>query len=64
MNTLNERLVLIPVQELFDMDIIPKLTFNSIVDYLAVSVGIAVGFAIFSAPMQQLKDGLRKNGGV
>jgi len=52
------------VQELFDMDIIPKLTFNSIVDYLAVSVGIAVGFAIFSAPMQQLKDGLRKNGGV
>lgn len=46
------------------MDLLPKLTFKSMADYLAISVGIAVGFAIFSAPMAQLKDGLRKNGGV
>jgi len=55
---------LIPVQELSEMDLLPSLTFKSMADYLAVSVGIAVGFAIFSAPMLQLKDGLRKNGGV
>jgi len=46
------------------MDLLPKLTFTGIADYLAVTIGIAVGFAIFSGPMQQLKDGLRKNGGV
>ncbi len=46
------------------MDLLPRLTFSGITDYLAVTVGIAVGFAIFSAPMQQLKDGLRKNGGA
>jgi hypothetical protein len=46
------------------MDLLPKLSFSGIADYLAITVGIALGFAIFSAPMEQLKDGLRKNGGV
>jgi hypothetical protein len=46
------------------MDLLPKLTFDGMASYFGLAVGLAVGFAIFSAPMEQLKAGLRKNGGV
>jgi len=64
MNTLSVGLALIHRRGCNNMDLLPKLTFTGIADYLAVTIGIALGFAIFSAPMEQLKSGLRKNGGV
>ena len=46
------------------MDILPKLTLRGIGDYVAIAVGLSLGFAIFSAPLKQLQDGFRKNGGA
>ena len=46
------------------MDILPRLTFDGVTSYFGLAIGLAVGFAIFSAPMESLKTGLRKNGGV
>lgn len=46
------------------MDILPKLSVRGVGDYFAIAIGLALGFAIFAAPMKQLQDGFRKNGGA
>ena len=39
---------------------IPKMTFTSIIDYMATAAGIAIGFAIFNAPMNTLEKAFRR----
>ncbi len=39
---------------------LPKLSFTSIVDYLALAAGIAIGFAIFNPPMNTLENAFRR----
>lgn len=39
---------------------LPRLTAESIIDYLALGLGVAVGAAIFSAPMQSIQDAISK----
>ena len=40
---------------------LPQMSFMGVIDYLALATGVAVGFAIFRGPMQQLEDALRRN---
>jgi hypothetical protein len=41
---------------------LPRLTAESILDYLALGLGVAVGAAIFSAPMKSIEEAIsRKN---
>jgi hypothetical protein len=42
------------------MDLLPKLTMNSIVDYLLFAVGLSVGYAILRTPMDTLQSNLKK----
>ena len=46
------------------VDLLPKLSIRGVGDYFAVAIGLALGFAIFAAPMKSLQDGFRKNGGA
>jgi hypothetical protein len=39
---------------------LPRLTAASLIDYLALGLGVAVGAAIFSAPMQSIQDAISK----
>tara|TARA_R110001583_G_scaffold131763_2_gene283594 strand:+ start:577 stop:720 length:144 start_codon:yes stop_codon:yes gene_type:complete len=43
---------------------LPRLSFDGIIDYLALAGGIAIGFAVFTQPMAQLENAFRKNGGA
>jgi len=40
---------------------LPQMSFVGILDYLALAGGIAIGFAIFSQPMNQLESAFRRN---
>lgn len=40
---------------------LPRMSFTGIVDYLALAAGLAIGFAIFQPPMQQLENAFRRN---
>jgi hypothetical protein len=42
------------------MDLLPRLTFDGLSSYFGLAIGLAVGFAIFTTPMRQLENGLRK----
>jgi len=41
---------------------LPRLSMNSIGDYLALGAGLIVGFTIFEGPMNALESGLRRQG--
>lgn len=40
---------------------LPQMSFTGIADYLLVATGLAIGFAIFQPPMQQLENAFRRN---
>jgi hypothetical protein len=42
------------------MDLLPRLTFEGMSSYFGLAIGLAMGFAIFTSPMLQLENGLRK----
>jgi hypothetical protein len=46
---------------LFDMIPLPRLSFTSIVDYLALAGGLAVGFALFKPVGDQIESAFRRN---
>ena len=39
---------------------LPKLSALGILDYLALGAGVAIGSAIFTAPMQSIQDAISK----
>jgi hypothetical protein len=41
---------------------LPRLSFTGLVDYVALAAGIAVGFALFRAPMNQLENAFKRQG--
>lgn len=41
---------------------LPRLSLEGIADYLALAVGVSLGFAIFRSPMNQLEDAFSKKG--
>lgn len=40
---------------------LPKLTGAGLLDYAGLAIGLSLGFAILSAPMDQLEAAIRKN---
>tara|TARA_R110002096_G_C14266777_1_gene695206 strand:- start:508 stop:678 length:171 start_codon:yes stop_codon:yes gene_type:complete len=46
---------------LFNMIPLPRLSFTSIVDYLALAGGLAVGFALFKPVGDQIESAFRRN---
>jgi hypothetical protein len=43
--------------------VLPTPSLKGVVDYVALAVGIILGFAILNGPMDNLESGLRKQGG-
>jgi hypothetical protein len=41
--------------------LLPSLSFRGIADYLALAAGAVLGFALFTQPMQNLTNSLKKN---
>ena len=41
---------------------LPRLSFTGLVDYVALAAGIAVGFALFRAPMNQWENAFKRQG--
>ena len=41
---------------------LPRLSFTGLVVYVALAAGIAVGFALFRAPMTQLENAFKRQG--
>lgn len=39
---------------------LPRLTFDGILSYLALATGLAVGFALFKPPMNQLENAFKR----
>jgi len=39
---------------------IPRLSFSGMIDYVALAAGLAVGLALFRAPMTQLENAFKK----
>jgi len=39
---------------------LPKFSAMGLIDYLALGLGVAVGAAIFTAPMQSVQDAISK----
>lgn len=40
---------------------LPKLNAGSLLDYGALAFGLAIGFAVMTAPMKQVEDAIRKS---
>jgi hypothetical protein len=41
---------------------LPRLSLTGLVDYVALAAGIAIGFALFRAPMNQLENAFKRQG--
>ena len=39
---------------------LPRLTFDSMLSYVALAGGLAIGFALFKPPMDTLENAFRK----
>jgi len=42
------------------MMLLPQMSLRGVGDYLAIAVGITLGFALFTAPMNNLTSSLKK----
>jgi len=39
---------------------LPRMSFEGVLDYMALAAGLAIGFAIFKPPMDSLEQAFRR----